>query len=92
MDKHIDECAKVFLRDQKQLFDEPVAYDLEEAKEFLEDCMAVYCKDIKELREVMDDEGMDVSDLSNDELLEQLEVFRLDNVGYFFVEVYYICV
>ena len=78
MDKHIDECAKVFLRDQKQL--------LEEAKEFLEDCMAVYCKDIKELREVMDDEGMDVSDLSNDELLEQLEVFRLDNGGYFFVE------
>ena len=86
MDKHIDECAKVVLRDQKQLFDEPVAYDLEEAKEFLEDCMAVYCKDIKELREVMDDEGMDVSDLSNDELLEQLEVFRLDNGGYFFVE------
>lgn len=86
MDKHIDECAKVFLRDQKQLFDEPVAYDLEEAKEFLEDCMAVYCKDIKELREVMDDEGMDVSDLSNDELLEQLEVFRLYNGGYFFVE------
>lgn len=86
MDKHIDECAKVFLRDQKQLFDEPVAYDLEEAKEFLEDCMAVYCKYIKELREVMDDEGMDVSDLSNDELLEQLEVFRLDNGGYFFVE------
>ncbi len=86
MDKHIDECAKVFLRDQKQLFNEPVAYDLEEAKEFLEDCMAVYCKDIKELREVMDDEGMDVSDLSNDELLEQLEVFRLDNGGYFFVE------
>ena len=86
MDKHIDECAKVFLRDQKQLFDEPVAYDLEEDKEFLEDCMAVYCKDIKELREVMDDEGMDVSDLSNDELLEQLEVFRLDNGEYFFVE------
>lgn len=86
MDKHIDECAKVFLRYQKQLFDEPVAYDLEEAKEFLEDCMAVYCKDIKELREVMDDEGMDVSDLSNDELLEQLEVFKLDNGGYFFVE------
>lgn len=86
MDKHIDECAKVFLRDQKQLFDEPVAYDLDEAKEFLEDCMAVYCKDIKELKEVMDDEGMDVCELSNDELLEQLEVFKLDNGGYFFVE------
>ena len=83
----IDEmCAEVFLKDQGRLFDEPVAYDLDEAKEFLEDCMAVYCKDIKELREVMDDEGMDVSDLSNDELLEQLEVFKLDNGGYFFVE------
>ena len=86
MEKHMKECAKVFLRDQKQLFDEPVAYDLEEAKEFLEDCMTVYCKDIKELREVMDDEGMDVADLSNEELLEQLEVFKLDNGGYFFVE------
>ena len=83
----IDEmCAEVFLKDQGRLFDEPVAYDLDEAKEFLEDCMAVYCKDIKELREVMDDEGMDVSELSNDELLEQLEVFKLDNGGYFFVE------
>ena len=39
MEKHIDECAKVFLRDQTQLFDEPVAYDIEEAKEFLEE----YC-------------------------------------------------
>ena len=83
----IDEmCAEVFLKEQGRLFDEPVAYDLDEAKEFLEDCMAVYCKDIKELREVMDDEGMDVSELSNDELLEQLEVFKLDNGGYFFVE------
>ena len=83
----IDEmCAEVFLKDQGRLFDEPVAYDLEEAKEFLEDCMTVYCKDIKELREVMDDEGMDVADLSNEELLEQLEVFKLDNGGYFFVE------
>ena len=49
MEKHIDECAKVFFRDQRQLFDEPVAYDIEEAKEFLEECMAVYCKNIKEL-------------------------------------------
>ena len=73
----------------EQVYDTTFGADLtvmEEAKEFLEDCMAVYCKDIKELREVMDDEGMDVSDLSNDELLEQLEVFRLDNGGYFFVE------
>lgn len=86
MEKHIDECAKIFLRDQRKLFDEPVASNIEEAKEFLEDCFAIYCKNLKELREVMDEEGMDVSDLSDEELEEQLEVFKLDNGGYFFVE------
>ena len=44
MDKHIKECAAVFLRDQKRLFDEPVVFDVEEAEEFLEDCFAQYCK------------------------------------------------
>ena len=78
MEKHMKECAKVFLRDQKKLFDEPVVYDLEEAED---------CSNIKELRQIMDDEGMDVSELSDAELEEQLEVFKLDNNGgYFFVE------
>ena len=72
MEKHMKECAKVFLRDQKKLFDEPVVQ---------------YCSNIKELRQIMDDEGMDVSELSDAELEEQLEVFKLDNNGgYFFVE------
>ena len=82
-------CQKrrVFLRDKKKLFDEPVVYDLEEAEDFLEECFAQYCSNIKELRQIMDDEGMDVSELSDAELEEQLEVFKLDNNGgYFFVE------
>lgn len=83
--EHMDECARVFLRDQRKLFDEPVAETLEEAKEFLDECMAVYCKNLKQLREVLDEEGMDVSDMSNDELEEQLEVFKLDGNGYFYV-------
>ena len=79
MDKHIKECAAVFLRDQKRLF--------EEAEEFLEDCFAQYCKNIKELKQVMDDEGMDISGMSDEEIEEQLEVFKLDDGhGYFFVE------
>ncbi len=87
MQKHIRECAEVFLRDQKRLFDEPVVYDVEEAEEFLEDCFAQYCKNIKELKQVMDDEGMDISGMSDEEIEEQLEVFKLDNNnGYFFVE------
>ena len=87
MNNHIDECAKVFLRDQKRLFDEPVAYNIEEAKEFLEECDAFYAKDIKELREALEDEGLSVSEFSDTELKDQLEVFKLDNDGgFFFVE------
>ena len=33
-------CAEVFLKEQTKLYDEPVAQDIEEAKEFLEDCFA----------------------------------------------------
>ena len=86
MEKHLDECAKVFLRDQKRLFDEPVVNNLQEAKDFLEDCFEQYCKNIKELRKLLDEEGMDAAQMSDEELEEQLEVFKLDNGGYFFVE------
>ena len=85
--KRSEECLQTFLNMQSQLFDEPVVYDLEEAEDFLEECFAQYCSNIKELRQIMDDEGMDVSELSDAELEEQLEVFKLDNNGgYFFVE------
>lgn len=84
--EHLDECAKVFLRDQKKLFDEEVVFDIDEAKEFLEECFATYCKDLKELRQLIDDEGIDATELSDEELEDQLEVFKLDNGGYFFVE------
>ena len=44
------EAAKTFLEQQKRLFDEPVAESFEEAEEFLEDCMAVEVKNLKEVR------------------------------------------
>ena len=33
------ECVETFLKQQGQLFDEPVAETYEEAEEFLEECM-----------------------------------------------------
>ena len=39
-----EEDIQAFLDQQLQLFPEPVAETLEEAEEFLEDCMAVLCK------------------------------------------------
>ena len=48
------ECVETFLKQQGQLFDEPVAETYEEAEEFLEECMAVVVKNIKEVKEYLD--------------------------------------
>lgn len=85
-EKYLNKCAKVFLKEQGKLFDEDVVFDIEEAKEFLEECFAFYCNDIKELREALKEEGMDVSDMSDEELQDQLEVFKLPDGGFFYVE------
>ena len=45
-----EECLKVFLEKQLQLFDEPVAETLEEAEAFLEDCMAVVVDSLDEVK------------------------------------------
>ena len=70
------ECLEVFLREQGKLFDEPVAENLQEAEEFLSDCMAEVFDSIDEVRQYFRD-NMDISDISDEELTEQLEVFKL---------------
>ena len=86
MDNYIEECAEVFLRDQGKLFDEPVVESIEEAKEFLEDCFAQVFENISEVRQYLDEVGMDVDGMSNEELEESLEVFKLSDGHYFVVE------
>ncbi len=86
MDNYSEECAEVFLREQGKLFDEPVAETIGEAKEFLEDCFAQVFDGLDEVREYLAGEGMDVESMSNEELEEQLEVFKLDDGHYFVVE------
>lgn len=86
MEYNLEECAKVFLKEQGKLFDEPVAETVEEAKEFLEDCFAQVFENIHEVREYLSEEGMDVEELSDAELEEELEVFQLPDGHYFVVE------
>lgn len=87
MDNEFDEeVLSTFLENQTQLFAEEIADTLESAEEFLEDCMAVVCKNIKEVREYFEDAGIDISGLSNDELLEQSEVFSLPGGRFLIVE------
>ena len=79
-------CAEVFLREQGKLFDEPVATNITEAIEFLEDSFAQEFKNIKQVREYLDELGMDTNGRSDRELEEELEVFKLPDGTYFVVE------
>ncbi|MDO4649643.1 MAG: glyoxalase [Eubacteriales bacterium] len=80
------ECLETFLEKQGQLFDEPVAETLQEADDFLDDCMAVVVKNLREVRAYLEEVGADVDGMSNEELKEQSEVFCLPNGTYLIVE------
>ena len=86
MYEYDDEVLKVFLKKQLQLFDEPVAETLEEAEAFLEDCMAVVVDSLEEVIEYFDDNGMDISDMTDEEIEEASEVFSLPSGRYLIVE------
>ncbi|MCI9081903.1 MAG: glyoxalase [Lachnospiraceae bacterium] len=77
MNEYDEVCLEYFLAHQSQLLDENVAENLEEAEVFLEDCMAVVCRNIQEVRAYFEDEGADVSHMSDEELADASEVFTL---------------
>lgn len=81
-----DECLKCFLEKQHQLFDEKVAETPEEAECFLEDCMAMVLDSLDQVRDYFDQSGMDASDMSDDELEDAAEVFKLPDGRYLVVE------
>lgn len=80
------ECLEIFLKKQTQLFDEPVAENLQEAQEFLEECMAVVVKSKREVRRYFEEVGADVDTMSDQELLDSSEVFELPGGKYLIVE------
>ncbi|MBE5887797.1 MAG: glyoxalase [Lachnospiraceae bacterium] len=81
-----DEVIEVFLEKQEQLFPEIVAETPEEAEEFLEDCMAVVCKNLREVKEYFEEAGTDIAGMSDDEILEASEVFELPSGRFLIVE------
>lgn len=86
MYEYDEDCLKAFLKNQSQLFDEPVAETLVEAEAFLEDCMAVVVDSIDEVREFFEQEGMDISGMSEEELEDASEVFAVPGGRYLIVE------
>lgn len=80
------EYLETFLMHQTQLFDEPVAETIEEADEFLDDCMAVVADSLRDVRDYFEENGMDTSGLTKEELLEQAEIFALPDGKFLIVE------
>ena len=80
------EYLETFLANQTQLFDEPVAETIEEADEFLDDCMAVVADSLRDVRDYFEENGMDIAGLTKEELLEQAEVFALPDGKFLIVE------
>lgn len=86
MNEFDEECLNVFLENQSQLFEEAVAETLEDAEAFLEDCMAVVVENIDEVKEFLEEEGMDIQGMSDEELEEAAEVFPIQDGRYLIVE------
>ena len=86
MYEYDEECLLTFLKNQGQLFDEPVAETLEEADEFLDDCMAAVVDSVAEVREYFEESGADVDGMSDEELLDAAEVFAIPDGRFLIVE------
>lgn len=81
-----DAVLECFLDKQKQLFPEPVAETMEEAEDFLVDCMAVVVNSVDEVIEYFEDEGIDMGGAMDDEILDADEVFDIGDGRYLIVE------
>lgn len=86
MNEYDENCIKCFLEQQSKLFGKNIIEEEEEALEFLEDCMAVVCKNIKEVRAYFEEEGADISEMDNQGLEEAAEVFKLPDGRFLIVE------
>lgn len=79
------DVVNYFLENQTQLFDEEVASTPDEAQDFLEDAMAEVVDSIEEVIEYFDEMGADTEGLSEDEIVQQPEVFSLPDGRYLVV-------
>ena len=81
-----DRVVSCFLDNQLQLFPEEVASTMEEAREFLEDNEAYVVEGIEGVVEYFEEAGIDIDEDSEEELLEESEVFDIGDGRYLIVE------
>ena len=66
-----------FLENQTKLFPKTVAETMEEADEFLTECMAVVLSSVDEVWDYFDDSGIDISEMKKADILDADEVFDI---------------
>ena len=81
-----DAVLNCFLEKQLQLFPESVAETMEEADDFLVECMAVVVDSVAEVMEYFEEEGIDVEGADEEEILTASEVFEVGDGRYLIVE------
>ncbi|MCR5461326.1 MAG: glyoxalase [Acetatifactor sp.] len=86
MREYDDAVLECFLKNQGQLYPEPVAETMEEAEEFLEDCMAVVADSLEEVLEYLEEVGVDLEGAEGEEVLENDEIFDVGDGRYLIVE------
>jgi len=79
------ETLQVFLEEQHKVFSEPVVQTMRETQEFLEENMAVVVESIQEVRDYFEKNGSDISGMSDDELIDQAEVFKLKKTNRYLI-------
>lgn len=80
-----EKVLQCFLEQQGQLFPEPVAENLQEAEDFLEECMAVVVRSAKEVWDFFAEEGIDMEGADETEILEAEEVFAVGDGRYLII-------
>ncbi len=86
MHEYDNMVLQCFLDNQLQLFPEKVADSLEEAEDFLEECMAVVVNGKKEVLNFFEEEGLDLEGADEDGILEADEVFDIGDGRYLIIE------
>lgn len=81
-----DKVLKCFLDNQLKLFPEEVAFDLDDAREFLEESEAYVVNGKKEVFDYFEEAGIDTEGADEDELLEAAEVFDIGDGRFLIVE------
>lgn len=80
-----DAVLQCFLKNQLQLFPEEVATSMEEAENFLEECMAIVVDSVDEVIEFFEEEGIDLDGADGEEILSASEVFDVGDGRYLIV-------